>query len=104
MTSTINMEQCPKFHHCSAPLCPLDPDWNKRKMLQGDNLCHYLCEASKDGAMERFKRRYDKPVFMQAFGLSEEMRKYSQALDRGLERASNTPSVIPTVQLDLNFD
>jgi len=54
--------------------------------------------------MERFKRRYDKPVLMQAFGLSEEMRKYSKALDRGLERASNAPSVIPTVQLDLAED
>ena len=73
-------------------------------MLQGDNLCHYLCEASKDGAMERFKRRYDKPILMQAFGLSEEMRKHCKALDRGLERAANAPSVIPTVQLDLDFD
>jgi hypothetical protein len=98
------MEQCPKFHHCSAPLCPLDPDWNKRKMLQGDNLCHYLCEASKDDAMERFKRRYDKPVLMQAFGLSEVMRKHSKALDRGLERASKAPSVIPTVQLVMDLD
>ena len=104
MTSTIKMEQCPKFHNCSAPLCPLDPDWNKRKMLQGDNLCHYLCEAAKEGAMERFNRRYDKPVLMQAFGLSEEMRKYSKALNRGLKRAADAPSVIPTVQLDLDFD
>jgi hypothetical protein len=104
MNDQIKMEHCPKFHHCSAPLCPLDPDWIKRKMLQGDNLCHYLCEASKDGTMERFKRRYDKPVLMRAFGLSEEMRKYSKALDRGLERAANTPSVIPTVQLDLDLD
>ena len=104
MTSTINMEQCPKFHHCNAPLCPLDPDWNKRKMIQGENLCHYLCEASKDGAMERFKQRYDKPILMQAFGLSEDMRTYSKALDRGLGKAADAPSVIPTVQRDLNFD
>ena len=54
--------------------------------------------------MERFKRRYDKPILMQAFGLSEEMRKSSKALDRGLERAADAPSVIPTVQLDLDFD
>ena len=73
-------------------------------MIQGENLCHYLCEASKDGAMEHFKRRYDKPVFMQAFGLSEEMRRYSKALDRGLERASQAPSVIPMIQLDLDLD
>ena len=101
MTDQIKIEECPKFHHCSAPLCPLDSDWNKRKMLQGENLCHYLCEASKNGAIERFKRRHDKPVFMQAFGLSKEMRKYSKALDRGLERASNAPSVIPIIQSDL---
>jgi len=104
MNDQITMEQCPKFHHCSAPLCPLDPDWNKRKMLQGDNLCHYLCEASKDGAMERFKRRYDKPVLMQAFGLSKDMRHYSKALDRGLDRASKAPSVIPMIQLDLDLN
>lgn len=73
-------------------------------MLQGDNLCHYLCEASKEEATERFKQRYDKPVLMHAFGFSKEMRKFSKALDRGLERASNAPSVIPTVQLDLDLD
>ena len=73
-------------------------------MLQGDNLCHYLCEASKDGAMERFKRRYDKPILMQAFGLSEDMKKSCKALERGLKRAADSPSVIPTVQLDLDFD
>ena len=104
MNDQITMEQCPKFHHCSAPLCPLDPDWRRRKMLQGEHLCHYLCEASKEGAMERFNRRYDKPILMQAFGLSEDMRRYSKALDRGLERAADAPSVIPTVQLDLNFN
>ena len=104
MNDQITMEQCPKFHHCSAPLCPLDPDWNKRKMIQGENLCHYLCEASKENAIQRYRNRYDEPILMQAFGLSEEMRKYSKALDRGLERAADAPSVIPTVQLDLDFD
>ena len=104
MNGQITMEQCPKFHHCSSPLCPLDPDWNKRKMIQGENLCHYLCEASKDGAIQRYLNKYDEPILMQAFGLSEEMRKYSKALDRGLERASQAPSVIPMIQLDLDLD
>ena len=98
------MYQCPKYEGCEAPLCPLDEEWDKRKMLQNDNLCHYLCEASKEGVIERFKGRYDEPVLMQAFGLCKEMRSYSKALDRGLERASNAPSVIPTVQLDLDLD
>ena len=53
---------------------------------------------------QRYNNRYDKPIFMQAFGLSEEMRKFSKALDRGLRSRADAPSVIPTVQLDLNFD
>jgi len=98
------MYQCPKYEGCEAPLCPLDEEWDKRKMLQNDNLCHYLCEASKEGVIERFKGRYDEPVLMQAFGLCKEMRRFSKALDRGLERASKAPSVIPMFQLDLHLD
>ena len=91
------MYQCPKYGGCEAPLCPLcplDEEWNTRKMLQNDNLCHYLCEASKEGVIERFKGRYDEPVLMQAFNLCGEMRKYSTALNRGLKRAANSPSLI----------
>ena len=98
------MYQCPKYESCEAPLCPLDEEWNTRKMVQDENLCHYLCEASKEGVIERFEGRHDEPILTEAFSLSEEMRKYSKALDRGLERASNAPSVIPTVQLDLDLD
>ena len=98
------MYQCPKYEGCEAPLCPLDEEWDKRKMLQNDNLCHYLCEASKKDATQRYRNRYDAPILMQAFGLSAEMRRYSKALDRGLDRASKAPSVIPMIQLDLDLD
>lgn len=101
MTSSIKMEDCPKFCGCDAPLCPLDPDWDKRKMLQGENLCHYLCEASKDGATGRFTDRHDEEVFLIALGLSEEMKKYSKALKRGLKRAESSPSVLLWNQLEL---
>ena len=89
------MYQCPKYEGCEAPLCPLDEEWGTRKMLQNDNLCHYLCEASKEGAIERFERRHDEATFFQALDASEAMRKYSKALNRGLFRASKTPSVVP---------
>lgn len=104
MTSTIRMERCPKFHGCNAPLCPLDPDWRKRSIIQGENQCHSLCEASKTGAEERFDRRYDEDIFIQASESSEEMRRYSKALNRGLQRASNTLSVVPMIHLELNLD
>ena len=101
MTSIILMEECPKYRHCDAPLCPLDPEWSRRKMVQDENLCHYLCEASKDGARTRFIGRYDEEVFLIALGLSEEMKNYSKALKRGLERAESSPSVLLWDQLEL---
>ena len=103
MTSTLNMEQCPKFHHCNAPLCPLDPEWNRRTMIQGENLCHYLCEASKNGAIERFANRYDKHILTEAFNQADQMRRYSKALERGLARAASAPSVIEMTQLEMDF-
>jgi len=34
------MEKCPYFLRCSAPLCPLDPDIEKRAYVKGDPTCH----------------------------------------------------------------
>ena len=98
------MYQCPKYEGCEAPLCPLDEAWNVRRMIQSDPLCHYLCEASKEGAIQRFKGRHDESTFICAYNLCEEMRSYSKALIRGLDRASKTPSVIPMMQLNLDLE
>lgn len=104
MSNAITMESCSKFRGCDAPICPLDPDWPRRVMIQGENLCHYLCEASKPGASERFLNRHDREILMIAFGLCVEMRQRFRALNRGLDRASKSPSVIPTIQLTLDLD
>ena len=44
------MSDCPKFCGCSAPICPLDPDWTKRVHLDGERVCFYLTEYSKEAA------------------------------------------------------
>lgn len=41
------MHDCPKFDSCSAPICPLDPDWELRSHLDGERVCYYLTEYSK---------------------------------------------------------
>ena len=41
---------CPKFESCSAPICPLEPDWPKRSHLDGERVCFYLTEYSKPAA------------------------------------------------------
>ena len=96
--------QCPRFNRCSAPLCPLDPHWRRCKMLRDEHMCYYLTEASKEGAHERFRDRFDFDIYMVAEESLPGMRKAFKELDREIKRASERPSVIPMIQLDLDFD
>jgi len=53
----MNMEACPKYQSCSAPICPLDPNWRKALHLKHERVCFYLCEAQKDGSEAIFRGR-----------------------------------------------
>ena len=53
----MNMETCKKFQACSAPVCPLDPNWRKARHLKGERICFYLCEAQKVDAEAIFGGR-----------------------------------------------
>jgi hypothetical protein len=33
------MKKCPRFETCSIPICPLDPDKEKRLELKGEAKC-----------------------------------------------------------------
>ena len=50
------MKECPHWERCSAPVCPLDPDWGNRRVLNDDPTCYYLLESVKANAEARFKR------------------------------------------------
>ena len=43
----MEINECPKFDRCSAPICPLDPYWNESTYLRGEPVCLYLREAAK---------------------------------------------------------
>jgi hypothetical protein len=51
----ITPVDCPKFDKCSAPICPLDPDWPRRCHLKGERACPFALEATKKGALARFR-------------------------------------------------
>ncbi len=53
----MNMETCPKYKGCSAPICPLDPNWRKARHLKGERICFFLCEAQKGGSEAIFGGR-----------------------------------------------
>ena len=44
----MQMYDCPKFESCSAPICPLDAEWELRSHLNGEKVCYYLTEYSKE--------------------------------------------------------
>lgn len=46
---------CDRFNTCSANICPLDSDWQKRKHLKGERVCFYLIEAQKTNAKALFE-------------------------------------------------
>jgi len=46
----MQMYDCPKFGSCSAPICPLDPESELRSHLDGERVCYYLSEYSKQAA------------------------------------------------------
>lgn len=47
---------CDRFQTCSANICPLDSEWEKRKHLNGDRVCFYLIEAQKTNAKAIFDK------------------------------------------------
>jgi hypothetical protein len=48
---------CPKWNKCSAPICPLDDEWDRRRMLADEPVCFYLLEHAKEGSKARFEER-----------------------------------------------
>jgi hypothetical protein len=45
----IAPNHCPKFTKCSANICPLDNNWNKRTHLKGERVCYFLRELTVKG-------------------------------------------------------
>ena len=53
----MKIDSCPKFEKCSAPICPLDQNWQRASHLQHERVCFYLCESQKRGSEALFGSR-----------------------------------------------
>ena len=73
-------------------------------MLKNERVCHYLSEASKPEAHERYCDRPDAQFYDYAACQMKEMREQFPELNKRLERSSNTRSKLPMVQLELDLD
>ncbi len=54
------LDKCPKYQRCSAPLCPLDPDMDKRFYIKGDPICSLPVEELIRIMNRRFRKQYRK--------------------------------------------
>jgi hypothetical protein len=45
--------RCPRFDACSAPVCPLDPQWPRAQHIQSERVCGLLTEVVKIGGRAR---------------------------------------------------
>ena len=50
-TPTTSPTSCPRFDHCIAPICPLDPHWSSSAHLSGERVCTYLLASVKPGGV-----------------------------------------------------
>jgi len=94
-TPVENMRRCARFDSCSAPICPLDPDWAKRDMLPGDGTCTWLLEIAKAGPESQYvpeNIRQDiaemLPRLLPAVGLAPLRAQIKRAAESGSRRAS----------------
>jgi len=42
-----NLERCPRFEHCSIPICPLDLNLSFRNRLSNEGICPWMREVGK---------------------------------------------------------
>ena len=50
----MRMQECPKYKHCSASICPLWKPINEQFQLKGERVCFYLIESQKSNAITNF--------------------------------------------------
>jgi len=86
------MYDCPKFHTCSANICPLDDDWKKRTHIKGERVCLLMCEAMKPHAEAVFAGVHREDLLPVIKEVMPEICARWGSIRRTIERAEKTGS------------
>ena len=92
MFDSIARNMCPKWEKCNAPICPLDPEWEKRSMLGEDPTCFYLSESVKPNAEAVFQERGLGELFKVITESAPAIISLWSRIRHNLERAKTTGS------------
>jgi hypothetical protein len=87
----MNMSDCPKFEGCSAPICPLDPDWKIRTHLDGERVCFYLTEYSKEANKALLRAGLPREHYQALVRVYPEVVNQFSPIRRQLKRSSKNP-------------
>lgn len=86
------MLNCKKFSSCSAPVCPLDPHWDKRTYRNGEPICHYLSEYSKPTTRANVRGAIDRESWFSLVIAYPEIKARYGPIKKRLQRSARTPS------------
>ena len=92
----MDMETCPKYQGCSAPICPLDPNWHNTRHLKGERICFYLAEAQKHGSEAIFRGRGLEELYQLIVEATPDISLRWRAIEKGLAKAAKTGSRMNT--------
>jgi hypothetical protein len=84
--------QCSKWEKCNAPLCPIDPNWQKTRHLKGEAVCHWLRMYAKNPQDGRFQGILRHEMAHQVISVYDSAIVPYGALRTALERAALTGS------------
>ena len=90
----MDMYSCPKWDGCSAPICPLDPDWKCRKHLDGEKACFYLIEFAKPTGKAILSKVLAGELYETLARVYVEVMSQPHPLKNQLKRAKKNPSRI----------
>lgn len=90
----MDMYSCPKWDGCSAPICPLDPDWKSRKHLDGEKACFYLIEFAKPPGKAILSMVLAGELYETLARVYVEVMSQPHPLKNQLKRAKKNPSRI----------
>lgn len=88
MTCPANL--CPKWHRCSAAICPLQPDVGAH--LPGERVCLYARELAKPGGRDRLREAIPAEMVEAITQATPGLIVRHRALKSALEVASKSPS------------
>jgi hypothetical protein len=90
--ATLGPRACPRYERCSAPICPLDPDWQQRKHLENEQVCGLLLELAKVGGEATLQSCLPKEVTQAATTLAARIHDAHGPVRRACEKASKSGS------------